>query len=75
MIEPGDARAVEVRKDMSMTLTSASKRWFNDLPLKDGSDSMSLMIVSHDRDTDRGRGKPLWATIHLSVRGRKLILI
>lgn len=29
-----------------MTLTSAAKRWFNELPLKDRPDSMSLMIVS-----------------------------
>ena len=51
---------MEVRKDMSMTLTSASKRWFNDLPLKDGSDSMSLMIVSHpllETDPERGRAR------------------
>jgi hypothetical protein len=46
VIEPGDARAVEVRKDQSMTLTSAAKRWLNDLPVKDRGDSMSLMIVS-----------------------------
>jgi hypothetical protein len=46
VIEPGDSRAVEARKDQSMTLTSASKRWFNDLPLRDQrQDSMSLMIV------------------------------
>jgi len=46
VIEPGDSRAVEARKDQSMTLTSASKRWFNDLPIKDQrQDSMSLMIV------------------------------
>jgi hypothetical protein len=46
VIEPGDTRAVEVRRDQSMTISSAAKRWFNDLPIKDRQDSMSLMIVS-----------------------------
>lgn len=33
VIEANDAREVEHRKDMVMTLTSAAKRWFGDLPL------------------------------------------
>jgi hypothetical protein len=50
VIEPGDIRAVEVRKDQTMTLTSSAKRWFGDLGsgLKEAyrQDSMTLMIVS-----------------------------
>ena len=43
MIEPGDTRAVEVRRDMSMTISSAARRWFGDLDKRE--DSMGLMIV------------------------------
>jgi hypothetical protein len=43
VIEPGDVRAVEVRRDQSMTITSAARRWFNEVPLRE--DSMGLMIV------------------------------
>lgn len=43
MIEPGDTRAVEVRRDMSMTITSASRRWFGEVGKRE--DSMGLMIV------------------------------
>jgi hypothetical protein len=47
IIEPGDARAVEIRKDVTMTLTSAAKRWYSDLPIREGHQSaISLMIVS-----------------------------
>lgn len=45
-IEPGDMRAIEVRKDMTMTLTSAGKRWMSELPIAGSRDSMSLMIRS-----------------------------
>ena len=44
MIEPGDTRAVEVRRDMSMTITSAARRWFGEVVKRE--DSMGLMIVS-----------------------------
>ncbi|RSH92069.1 hypothetical protein EHS25_008481 [Saitozyma podzolica] len=45
IIEPGDARAVEIRKDVTMTLTSAAKRWYSDLPIREGHQSaISLMI-------------------------------
>jgi hypothetical protein len=43
VIEPGDIRAVEVRRDQSMTITSAARRWFGELPKAE--DSMGLMIV------------------------------
>ena len=43
VIEPGDTRAVEVRRDMSMTISSAARRWFGDLDKRE--DSMGLMIV------------------------------
>lgn len=47
VVEPNDAREVEHRKDMTMTLTSAAKRWFAELPLKDlEPGSMTLVIVS-----------------------------
>jgi hypothetical protein len=44
VIEPGDTRAVEVRRDMSMTITSAARRWFGEVVKRE--DSMGLMIVS-----------------------------
>ncbi|WWD16251.1 hypothetical protein CI109_100677 [Kwoniella shandongensis] len=34
MLEPGDARGLEARKDMTMTLTTTAKRWFVNLPLE-----------------------------------------
>jgi hypothetical protein len=43
VIEPGDTRAVEVRRDMSMTITSAARRWFGEVVKRE--DSMGLMIV------------------------------
>lgn len=52
-IEAGDMRAIEVRKDMTMTLTSAGKRWMAELPVRDRRDSMSLMIVRVFRKFDR----------------------
>jgi len=46
-VEVNDAREVELRKDMTMTLTSAAKRWFAELPLADWEvGSMTLVIVS-----------------------------
>ena len=46
-IEPGDLRAVEVRKDFTLTITSASRRWYTKLPVRDGPQTaLSLMIVS-----------------------------
>lgn len=46
-IDPNDARAVDRRRDSSVTLSSAAKRWFGDLPFRDRpQDAMTLMIVS-----------------------------
>ena len=47
VIEAGDARAVDRRRDASVTLTSAAKRWFAGLPLGEWPPgAMPLMIVS-----------------------------
>jgi hypothetical protein len=46
-VEANDSREVELRKDMTMTLTSAARRWFADLPLSHWEvSSISLVIVS-----------------------------
>jgi hypothetical protein len=48
-IDPSDSRAVDRRRDSSVTLTSAAKRWFGDLPFKNRQqDAMTLMIVSSE---------------------------
>ena len=44
-IEPGDARAVETRKDATMTLSSATRRWFSERTWS--SDSIGLTIVRY----------------------------
>lgn len=47
VVESNDNREVEHRKDMTMTLTSAAKRWFAALPLATmEQNSMTLVIVS-----------------------------
>jgi hypothetical protein len=47
VVEANDAREIESRRDMSMTLSSAAKRWFAGLPFREGpQDSMTIMIVS-----------------------------
>ncbi|CAK9782693.1 hypothetical protein CC85DRAFT_92279 [Cutaneotrichosporon oleaginosum] len=47
-VEPSDAREVEHRKDMTMTLTSAARRWFSDLPpLEAGSMSLVIQAIYH----------------------------
>lgn len=46
-IDPGDARAVERRRDSSISLSSAARRWYGDLPFRDRQqDAMTIMIVS-----------------------------
>jgi hypothetical protein len=45
-IEPGDARAVETRKDATLTLSSATRRWFSERTW--AVDGMGLTIVSDD---------------------------
>ena len=47
VLDPSDARAVDRRRDASVTLTSAARRWFGDLPVREGrQNGLSLMIVS-----------------------------
>ncbi|BEI94281.1 uncharacterized protein CcaverHIS019_0607400 [Cutaneotrichosporon cavernicola] len=47
-VEPNDARQVEHRKDMTMTLTTAARRWFADLPdLEAGSMSLVIQAIYH----------------------------
>lgn len=43
-IDSSDARAVERRRDASTTLTSAAKRWFADLALRQDHTALSLMV-------------------------------
>lgn len=43
-IEPGDTRAVETRKDATLTLSSATRRWFSERTWV--ADGMGLTIVS-----------------------------
>ena len=46
-IDPSDARAVERRRDSSISLSSAARRWYGDLPFRDQQqDAMTIMIVS-----------------------------
>ena len=48
VIDPGDSRAVDRRRDASVTLSSAARRWFGELPFINGrQDGMTLMIVSN----------------------------
>ncbi|ORX38872.1 fungal-specific transcription factor domain-domain-containing protein [Kockovaella imperatae] len=45
VLDPSDARAVDRRRDASVTLNSAARRWFAHLPLKDGrQNGLSLMV-------------------------------
>lgn len=44
-VEANDSREVEHRKDMTMTLTSAAKRWFNDLPLRNMEPSSMTLVI------------------------------
>jgi hypothetical protein len=45
-IDPNDARAVDRRRDGSLSLSGAARRWFGDLPFRDGpQNAMTLMIV------------------------------
>ncbi|KAK8869490.1 hypothetical protein IAR55_000055 [Kwoniella newhampshirensis] len=47
MLEPGDARGLEARKDMTMTLTTTAKRWFVNLPLdRINQVGLKLMILT-----------------------------
>lgn len=47
VIEPGDNKAVENRKEKTNKLTKAAKDWFETLPFKDGNQTgLTLMIVS-----------------------------
>jgi len=44
---PGDLRAIEMRKDMTLTLSVTSKRWYSSTYQRAGPDDpMSLVIVS-----------------------------
>lgn len=44
---PGDLRAVEMRKDMTLTLSVTSKRWYSSMyEGTEPDDPMSLVIVS-----------------------------
>ena len=46
-IDPGDVRAVERRRDSSVSLSSAAQMWFSSLPWETGiPGAMGLMIVS-----------------------------
>lgn len=46
VVEASDGREIEARKDMTITLTSAAKRWFANLGIRDGDQTaLSLMIV------------------------------
>ncbi|ORY30412.1 fungal-specific transcription factor domain-domain-containing protein [Naematelia encephala] len=45
-IDPSDSRAVERRKDASVTLSSAARRWFEAMPLRGERTSMALVVVS-----------------------------
>lgn len=49
VIEPGDQRAVQDRKEMTLTLTQAAREWFASVEgnIRGGrQDGMTLMIVS-----------------------------
>ena len=46
-LDPQDVRGVQLRKDQTLTLTCAARRWYSNLPLRQGSqDALSLMTVS-----------------------------
>lgn len=49
VIEPGDARAIQVRKEMTLTLSDAARKWFSSIQertRRERQDGLTLMIVS-----------------------------